>query len=42
MIRRLFTLVSAVSLLLCVATCVLWVRSYWAGDKLTLFRERED
>jgi hypothetical protein len=28
MIRRLFTLVSAVSLLLCVATCVLWVWSY--------------
>jgi 4-amino-4-deoxy-L-arabinose transferase-like glycosyltransferase len=28
--RRLFTLVSAVSLVLCVATCVLWVRSYYA------------
>ncbi|MDB5291007.1 MAG: hypothetical protein JWL69_2248, partial [Phycisphaerales bacterium] len=25
--RRLFTLLSALSLLLCVATCVLWVRS---------------
>jgi hypothetical protein len=28
MIRRLFTLLSALSLVLCVATCVLWVRSY--------------
>jgi hypothetical protein len=27
MIRRLFTILSALSLLLCVATCVLWVRS---------------
>jgi hypothetical protein len=30
--RRLLTLASAVSLLLCVATVVLWVRSYWIGD----------
>ncbi len=30
--RHLFTLCSAVSLLLCVAVCVLWVRSYWAED----------
>ena len=31
--RRLFTLCSALSLLLCAAVCVLWVRSYghWAG-----------
>ena len=28
MLRRLLALASAVSLLLCVATCVLWVRSY--------------
>jgi hypothetical protein len=28
MVRRLFTLLSALSLLLCVATAVLWVRSY--------------
>jgi hypothetical protein len=28
MLRRLFTIASAVSLVLCVATCVLWVRSY--------------
>ena len=27
MIRRLFTLASVLSLLLCVAVCVLWVRS---------------
>jgi hypothetical protein len=29
MLRRLFTILSAVSLALCVATIVLWVRSYW-------------
>jgi dipeptidyl aminopeptidase/acylaminoacyl peptidase len=29
-LRRLFTLVSALSLVLCVATCVMWVRSYRA------------
>src|SRR4051794_30420567 len=28
MLRRLFTIVSALSLLLLLATCVLWVRSY--------------
>jgi hypothetical protein len=33
-IRRLFTPLSAASLLLCVATVVLWVRSYWAADWL--------
>src|SRR5687768_16401911 len=32
MARRLFTLLSALSLLLCVATAVLWVRSYRRGD----------
>jgi len=31
--RRLFTLASAISLLLCVATVVLWVRSYWIADE---------
>ena len=30
--RRLFTIVAALSLLLCLATVVLWVRSYWVGD----------
>jgi hypothetical protein len=37
--RRLFTLCSAVSLLLCVAVCVLWVRSYYAADWITLWSE---
>ncbi|HEY7091079.1 MAG TPA: hypothetical protein VH518_23480, partial [Tepidisphaeraceae bacterium] len=32
--RRLFTLLSAVSLLLCVATVGLWVRSYWVSYAL--------
>jgi hypothetical protein len=31
-IRCLFTLLSAASLVLCVATCALWVRSYRVGD----------
>ncbi len=30
--RKLFTLCSAVSLLLCVAMCVLWVRSNWVSE----------
>ena len=34
MIRRLFTLASLLSLLLCLATVVLWVRSFWIGDAL--------
>lgn len=34
MTRKPFTLVSAVSLLLCVATAVLWVRSYWFADSI--------
>ncbi len=33
--RRLFTLCSAVSLVLCVAAAVLWVRSYWKADLIT-------
>jgi hypothetical protein len=33
-LRRLFTIASAASLVLCVATCVLWVRSYWVADDL--------
>ena len=36
--RRLFTLCSAVSLLLCVAACVLWVRSYFVSDHVHLIR----
>ena len=35
MLRRLSTILSAVSLVLCAATCVLWVRSYWVTDRLT-------
>ena len=30
--RRVFTMCSALSPLLCVAVCVLWVRSYWVSD----------
>src|SRR5687768_14684658 len=30
--RRLFTLTSVLSLLVCVTVCVLWVRSYWYFD----------
>src|SRR4051812_5397499 len=33
MLRRLFTILSALSLLLCVATAALWVRSYWIADR---------
>jgi hypothetical protein len=36
MTRRLFTILSAVSLLLCAATCALWVRSYRVGDDVTV------
>ena len=32
--RRLFTVCSALSLVLCLAACVLWVRSYGAADSL--------
>jgi hypothetical protein len=35
MLRRLFTFVSVLSLLLCVTTCVIWVRSYWQWDLLS-------
>jgi hypothetical protein len=37
MFRRLFDLLSALSLLLCVAVCVLWVRSY--RTETSLYRE---
>jgi hypothetical protein len=33
MTRRLFTLVALLSLALCLATAVLWVRSYWTADR---------
>lgn len=38
--RRFFTLLSALSLVLCVGTCVLWVRSYWIEDVIFLHRHR--
>ena len=34
--RKLFTLAAALSAALCVAACVLWVRSYWAGDAVSI------
>jgi hypothetical protein len=37
MTRIIFTLASALSLLLCVATCVMWVRSYWRDDQIGTF-----
>ncbi|MDB5299791.1 MAG: hypothetical protein JWO87_1454 [Phycisphaerales bacterium] len=40
MMRRFFTLLSAVSLLLCVATGVLWVRSRWASTGVIYFDDR--
>jgi hypothetical protein len=40
--RHLFTLCSAVSLLLCVAACVLWVRGRWVADDYTWVRDRGD
>ena len=33
--RRLLNLLTALSLLLCVAVCVLWVRSYWVAYHFT-------
>ena len=35
MIHRLFTLAAFLSLLLCVATVALWVRSHWIEDEIT-------
>jgi hypothetical protein len=32
MLRRLFTFLSALSAVLCVAVCVLWVQSYWVAQ----------
>jgi hypothetical protein len=36
--RRLFNLAAAVSLVLCIATALLWMRSYFAGDHVTWTR----
>ena len=34
--RRLLNLLTALSLLLCVAVCVLWVRSYAVADQIVI------
>lgn len=39
MVRRLVKISTFVSLLLCVAVGVLWVRSYWVRDTLTWARD---
>ena len=36
--RKLFTFASALSLLLCIATAVLWVRSYFSADAVVFMR----
>lgn len=33
-VRHLFTILSVMSLLLCAATCVLWVRTHWRWDRI--------
>jgi hypothetical protein len=38
MLRRLLTLLSALSFLLCAATIVLWARSYWVSDQCVRIR----
>jgi hypothetical protein len=40
MTRRVLNLLTALSLLLCVAACVLWVRSYWVADHFWLAQRR--
>jgi hypothetical protein len=40
--RHLFTILSALSLLLCVAVCVLWVQSYLIADNFTYARVWDD
>lgn len=35
--KRLFTILSALSLLLCTATAALWVRSYWRSDAIVYY-----
>ncbi len=35
--RKLAAIFLAVSLLVCVSVCVLWVRSYWHGDRVDAF-----
>ncbi|MDB5333481.1 MAG: hypothetical protein JWP03_4632 [Phycisphaerales bacterium] len=40
MLRRVFTVLSFMSLLLCVARCMLWVRSYFRLDTIYWLNER--
>jgi hypothetical protein len=40
--RRLFTIVSAISLLLCIATVALWIRSYVVVDRISNARPSGD
>lgn len=42
MLRRLWTFFGSVSLLLFVAVCVLWVRSFWVGDAVEWRRVTRD
>jgi len=39
--RRLFNILAAVSLVMCVATAVLWVRSYFVGDQWRWIGDRQ-
>jgi hypothetical protein len=39
--RKLFTFFSALSLLLCLAACGLWVRSYWRADYIRVRHSRQ-
>src|SRR5688572_27502294 len=39
--RRLFNALTLLSLLLFVAVCSLWVRSYWVADAFALVTERQ-
>jgi hypothetical protein len=34
--RKVFTLAAGLSAVMCAALCVLWVRSYWVGDALSI------
>src|SRR5688572_29703353 len=40
--RRIFPALSVLSLLLCVATLALWVRSYWRRDIVSYAQDRGD
>ena len=42
MLRKLFNLAALLSLLLCVAACVLGVRSYWAAEMFRLGVSRDE